>query len=673
MLKFFRKYNKWILGVGGSLLMIVFLIQPVMQMFTADQMKVALGEYEGGEVTRGDVRDAQSDLRVLERFGLLLDPDGGNDSQDRVRWALILKDAQRLGLSASLTEVVDLKRSFGASDADIEMIASQMEATTGYIHHAMRNWLIVQRYKELLAAQAHLPGRQRAEKMRAYINNMRQNNYSDAMLNQAEAYGTSRLSKPIIEHFLQDLGAAVTGRAVMIEAERILEDTPKPSDEQVLALFDKYKEDLPGTGEPYGFGYRVPDRVKIEYLSISMDDARQYVKVTEADAIAHYRSYPDRYSGEGEAAGPKPFESVRDDVIEDLTGKLAFEMVDKMAKAAYGSLYEDTRGMPKEDDYRVLGDTALRPLREVAEALQAEFGLQPDVRSAGGGTWVNADELSSLPGIGLSGLADNRNVSFASFILSTRELNPETDNPLLPRRLQVGLAGAPLMDYNGSRYVFRLTDAQPTRVPESQEEVREQVGQDAWMLAAYERLLADSDSLLARAVEVGLETVATDEETNIVPLPLTRRRVRLPNGMLGVPYLQSIGQSDAFIEAFFSTANDAREAGDLVDVSAEAVTGIVGVDAELALVVYRVDEYEPITQEVYQQSSSDPILPVFIDTTVLAEARYENPLSYKALAHRMNYIDRAGPADDEEGAGGDVAQESGEPEQADASESGDAS
>ena len=51
MLKFFRKYNKWIIGVGGSLLMIVFLIQPVMSMFTANPDNFVLGKFEGGEIT----------------------------------------------------------------------------------------------------------------------------------------------------------------------------------------------------------------------------------------------------------------------------------------------------------------------------------------------------------------------------------------------------------------------------------------------------------------------------------------------------------------------------------------------------------------------------------------------------------------------------------------------
>jgi hypothetical protein len=661
VLKFFRKYNKWILGVGGSLLMIIFLIQPVMSMFTANPDSFVLGEFEGGEITRGDHKAAAGDMMVIRPFGLLLDPDGGSESDDAMRWALILKDAQRLGLSASLLEVEQLKFESGKSDADMEMMASRVNATPGYIRHAMRNWLIVQSYKELLAAQSHLSGHERASMLRQMMANRQ-----GSGIYQAMAYGTSRLSRPMIDHFLQDQGARVTGRAVLIRADQFLDDTPKPDEAKLQELFDKYKDALPGDGEPYGFGYRVPDRVKLEYLAISMDGARQHVKVTEADALSHYRKYPERFSGVAAAetavpAQPKPYESVRDQVIEDLTDQLAFEMVEKMAKAAYGLLYEDTRGMAKEDDYRVIENMAsLRSLREVAEQMESEYGLLAEVRSSGGDAWVNARDLSSLSGIGQSRLADNLNVDFTSFVLSSRELKPETDNPLLPRRLQVGLAGAPMMDMYGSRYVFRLTAATPTRLPESLDEVREQVGKDAWLLASYDRLQAESDSWLSRVVEGGLEDAASGAETTVVALPPTPRRVPLPNGLLVIPPLPSIGQSDAFIEAFFSTANAARAAGKIAEASAQNVTGIVGIDPQLALVVYRVDEYEPMSREQFQEDGNNPLLPVIIDTTVLAPARYENPLSFKSLSARMKFD--AG-TEDEEQAEAEATQESGDTEQ----------
>ena len=652
MLKFFRKYNKWILGVGGSLLMIVFLIQPVLDMFRADPMEVAIGTFDGGELTRRDLMSAESDLNVLREFSLMLDPDfdpeAGNNSSsnDPLRWALILKDAERLGLSASLYEVDQLKLEMGRSDADVEMIASRINATPGYV--ASGDPPMADR----AAVQGAAGGAGASVRQRAGFDVPPDRAVGGHLPGLVFSYGSSRMSRPLVEHFLQDQGAEVMGRAVMISAERLLDEVPAPSDAEVQAQFDEYKDDLPGRGEPYGFGYRVPDRIKLEYLSISMDQARQAVKVTEADALAHYREYPERFTSAGETA-PRSYEAARDDVIRDLTDQLAFELVEKMAKSAFGALYEDTRGMAKEDDYRVVGDTELTPMRQIADRLEEEYGFRPDIRNAGG-AWVAADAFTTLPGIGQSRLSDNINVDFAQFVQSTKELEPESDNSLLPRRLQVGIVTTPMISMEGSRHVFRLTAAEPSREPESLDEVRDKVTSDAHLLAAYKKLLTESDDWLKQAVDGGLDAVAEAADTSVIPLPPTPRRVPLPNGLLVLPPLPSIGQSDAFIEAYFGTANAARDAGGVDQAPADVTTGVVGVDGRLSLAVYQVDSYQPMTREMFKLFAQDPRLPIMIDTTILIESRIESPLSLKALEARLNFDDGV---DEDEGEKQDENQE----------------
>ena len=650
MLKFFRKYNKWILGVGGSLLMVVFLIQPVMSMFQADPMKMTLAEFDGGELTRGDLMNAESELQVLRQFGLLLDvdPDTFSRNDDGLRWALILKDAAKLGLSASYQEVELLKLEVGQSEADIELMASRMNATTGYIRQAMRNWLIVQQYKELMASQTHLPGKDRAALIRNALRNPEGARYYEAM-----AYGTSFMSKPLVEHFLQDQGAQVSGDVVVIPAQSFLDQTPPPTGQEIETLFEQYKDALPGQGESYGFGYRVPNRVKLEYLTIPMDEARQTIKVSEAEALAHYRQYPERFGGalatDGQAAAePSPYTEVRSDVIEDLTSQRAFEKVEKMGKSAYGYLYEDTRGMAKKDDYRVVEQGAnLTSLRQVADRLETEYGLLPKV-NASDGYWINEQSMIGVAGIGQSRLADNLRVDFPSYLLSAKELEPEKDNPLLPRRLQVGLAASVMMGFDGSRYVFRLTDAQATHQPASLDVVRDQVTKDAKLLNAYKKLAGDSDAWLDRASKDGLDAVATEANASVIPLPPTPRRVPLPNGLLTAPTLPGVGQSEAFVEAFFDTANQSRDNGNAQDASDEQTIGVVGVDASLSLAVYRVDSYEPLTREEYNEDASNPVLPMMIDATILSPARMASPLSLKSLTHRMNFSSDQGLGMDDE-------------------------
>ncbi len=653
MLKFFRKYNKYILAVGGSLLMIGFLIQPVMSMFQADPMAVALGTVGDDEITRRDLASAEAQMAVLARYGLRLDrdPDATNDNNNNLRWALILYDAQQLGLSASQAEVNQLRLEAGQSDADIEMMATRFNATPQFVLSAMRNWLVVQQYKEVVAGQRHLAGTQRAAFMRSMYQSPQTYELYEAL-----SYGSSRLSKPLVEHFLQDQGARVAGQVVLIRADQLLDQAPKPSEEEIQALFDLYKDALPGEGADYGFGYRVPDRVKLEYLSISMDDARRVVKATEAQALAYYRKNTDRYTDtpatadapEAQAATVKPYEQVRGQVFEDLTEENAFLLVEKMTKAAYGMLYEDTRGMAKQAGYRVVADPlAVTTLRQIAERLEADFGLLPQVRRMTD-EWINADDLRGLPGLGLSALASDPRVDFTSFVLSARELKPESDNPLTPLRLQAHLAGSPMRVFDGSRYIFRLTDAQPTRVPDSLDQVRDRVQRDARLLSAYRELMSQAQTRRAQAVKDGLEAVASQANTSVVPVPATSRRIPDRNGLLVPPPLAVVGQSEAFVQAFFATADRARAAGPIDQADAEALIGAVGLDHKLGLALYRIEDYEPLTEAQFQAVAASPIVTIQIERSLFTPIRLGSPLSLKSLTHRLNYISAQGGSRDDE-------------------------
>ena len=67
-LKFFRKYNKFILAGGGTLLMIAFLIQPFMNQFGPNPANAAIGFIDGQKITRSDV--------LAAGYGVVLFPEG---------------------------------------------------------------------------------------------------------------------------------------------------------------------------------------------------------------------------------------------------------------------------------------------------------------------------------------------------------------------------------------------------------------------------------------------------------------------------------------------------------------------------------------------------------------------------------------------------------------------
>ncbi|MBN2314067.1 MAG: hypothetical protein JXM79_09065, partial [Sedimentisphaerales bacterium] len=66
---------------------------------------------------------------------------------------------------------------------------------------------------------------------------------------------------------------------------------PEPSETELAKHFDKYKTFFPNeiTDEnPYGFGYKLPDRVSLEYIAVKLDDVRSIVAAPTQDEIGDY-------------------------------------------------------------------------------------------------------------------------------------------------------------------------------------------------------------------------------------------------------------------------------------------------------------------------------------------------------------------------------------------------
>lgn len=67
----------------------------------------------------------------------------------------------------------------------------------------------------------------------------------------------------------------------------------EPTQQEILTHFDKYKEFFAGTfseENPYGFGYKLPDRVSLEYIAVKSDDIAEIVTApTEEETEEFYQ------------------------------------------------------------------------------------------------------------------------------------------------------------------------------------------------------------------------------------------------------------------------------------------------------------------------------------------------------------------------------------------------
>jgi hypothetical protein len=76
-------------------------------------------------------------------------------------------------------------------------------------------------------------------------------------------------------------------------AEWFINQQPEPTAQQIQTQFDTYKEFPPGQfseKNPYGFGYKLPVRVQLEYFYVQNDDVKQRTEKPTAEAMEEYYS-----------------------------------------------------------------------------------------------------------------------------------------------------------------------------------------------------------------------------------------------------------------------------------------------------------------------------------------------------------------------------------------------
>jgi len=87
---------------------------------------------------------------------------------------------------------------------------------------------------------------------------------------------------------------------VKFESSVFAETQNEPNEQRIVEHFDKYKKFFAGAvseENPYGFGYKLPDGVRLEYLAVKLDDISGIVKApTQEEAEKYYQRHRDRFT-----------------------------------------------------------------------------------------------------------------------------------------------------------------------------------------------------------------------------------------------------------------------------------------------------------------------------------------------------------------------------------------
>lgn len=547
MFRFLRKYNKYILAVFGTLLLITFLvpyaITRIGQANTNRGFKWAtIVGPDGEETLKSTVRDqARTELQYLQNDRLPVRSFGIMD--DAVHWYLLVREAEEaIGniAPASLGQ-------FPTSNPDLGFSA-RTNAKLAAVNTLM---------------QLHLDG-------------------TPFSLSGKES---GRLSDRRIKHLAKEKHHRVLTQMVMIKAAAP-EQAETFSDTVLQEQLDKYADKLPGEGD-MGFGYRLPNRLKLEWLEVSVDSVKEMIKASDAlNPVAQRKHWLKKYLIFGT---PQANAKVPQDVYDDLLLSLTQAKLKEISRFGYNQLRRKQRNLDKKDGAFVLPeDWQGLNFVDLAVNIQNDFGVTLPAYHAAGSSWLWTEEIKDLKGIGQATTSRFGEIPMALsyLVASVREFNPESTVPI-----QSQIAGPPLNDFNGSVYFFRITAVDPSRPPHSLDEVKEAVIADLGRILEYDLLVQSKDAIEQLARDEGLLAVAVEYNTVIDQL----RDLSIDSNII----LPEIGQNEDVIKTIIDQARALPMDVAFDELSDDQKMFVLPVDDSLVLLIVQLISQTPLTESTY--------------------------------------------------------------------------
>jgi hypothetical protein len=497
LMKFFRQYTRVLVLSIMSLLLVIFLVQDVIT-----------SRFRGGREYKQQIGSAfdqpiyTSDLNRLDNErGLLASlriPPVAIDTNDTFEYSLcsylLFEEARRFGIHINQDQVVETLRASDITDADMERIRDMTGRSLASIYAAVAERLAVTQYLAL----------------------------------QLEAL---QASTPRAELAFRDQNQQAVATLSVIDAAAFVSRVPEPTDAELQTAYEQGRDRQPATTEDeFVFGYRQPDRVEAEVLTIDPQSLLESVQVREKEARAFYDENKSRYvrttfkpTGPDDPAGAMPmeriqqgYEEVKDRVKEDAR-------VQKAALEAQRRLNEIRDELRRPWQAATLGPDGFRtpsagPLASFQDAA-VRYSTAGKVEYEKLGP-LSAAAIDATRGIGLARYqAGTTSLAASQLMLRVKGLLTPTADEQLPA-LNINEPGPLLLridtlmrsrqPYQG--YIFRVIRAIPAGPVETLDAVREQVVADLKRQKAFELARDYANALAERARAVGLAAAIADDQ-----------------------------------------------------------------------------------------------------------------------------------------------------------------
>jgi hypothetical protein len=641
MLKFFRKYNKIILVVGGSLLMVAFLVPQALQQLGKAAAGRTIARYDGGSYSELDRQRAAAEVNAVENM-LGIDKESlGIENEEH--WLLLVSEAKRAGFRGGLN--------------DAEVFINQIAGT-----YAQQ--LVSQSQGQIGIDEAYVQSRNALLQRRVQVGGANTSGIDAALADlfaiqrlRASYFAAPKMSTARAIRFADSVLDTARAQLSIVPADALLAEAPMPSTAELEAQFEQFRDVNSGEGE-LGFGYRQPVGVRVEWITLDPRSIAEAVTLDPIDVRKRFEANRDRYPGE--------FASERANVRAELTTERVKAILADAEQEIRGRGLDDIGSSPANPS------TGLRelpsdwsenrtPLDEISEAvvvrIKDKYGVAiayPFVGVQNQG-WLSPTDFQQLPGLGRSFVRDGLRVTpLAGMLDQIREgMPPNADGS---PRFQVGVLDRPAFDSAEQQHYFRFLAARPAGPAPSIDEVRDQVARDLRRLRAYDLLVARADTardtLIARGPKAAANSIDPAAGESVVNVS-DERAAPIGNPFAG-ELITRVLASDEFRAPIMAEARKLDPLQPIDVQSLDARSLIVPVRDALAVTFSRLTGRDPLTREEYEQLQSQIVATAMQEELIDNQGPEANPFSFENIKIRLGHkeVGRPRKADtDESGEG----------------------
>jgi hypothetical protein len=356
-----------------------------------------------------------------------------------------------------------------------------------------------------------------------------------------------KISTPMINDRLAERFQQAKARFAIFDASAYLKDLPAPTDEELKSHFDAYAAVVPQTfsdANPFGFGYRVPDRLRLQYIAVPEDQVMAAVLKSkddfawEEEARIYYNRNWEKFAEKPattpattqaattqptttQAASTRPvklpfdlvsakvYDAIRQPLIEQRR-RAVVNMVLELMNDDYIRLTQDLTATTQQvasTKVRGVEFSSHDYLLKVRDEVQKRHNVTVDVVNEN--VLVDSLAFRMNPGIGGALVEEvgprDREQPAASYLFSQlRPLHPQA---------QTGQAELDLLEptkplWTPERtYIARVVEADPSHPAKALADVKDRVERDVRRKNAFAKAVEAAEAALAKGRQSGLSSL----------------------------------------------------------------------------------------------------------------------------------------------------------------------